>query len=342
MVLRAQSLEMLNRDCLRLYDQLGRDYAKVLIAAGPKPKRLFSFTNNLVVDSKNGNGTQEDLNELAQLYSALNSADISALYFLKKHCQAGGLFDPTSDPNLCEEYPKILAKQVQNRLGVINSWVMHSEPGIVVSPPGWLYHAVTASELMRDIDRNNLLEYKAQEGVIRAVAERDSDEFDKMPNIYNEGLLDTTAKGSVQPQKAQKQAQVIQGQPQSPQVQPQIIQVQSRLVPPKPQIVREQPQIFQSQARVQEPNPSSSPPQQIQAPQAKVFPHTEPLLQNMRQNQQSSPPPYQVAQSHDGNNQAEPLPQFPLEPDNVNKSNPPVDTNLQQSTDNILSINLKL
>lgn len=182
-------LEVLNNESLRIYNQLEKNYIGALKEIEMKPKSgWFSSVVKYAFKGKKSNNytPQMDLDEISQIFGTLNSADIATLYFLRKHCQRQGLLDPIKDPNLCLEYPEVIIKSVQNRLGLINSFVIHSTAGIMRSPSGWLYHVITAAELMRDVDPKNLMEYRVQQAVISAVAPKDFEDFLKKPNILSE------------------------------------------------------------------------------------------------------------------------------------------------------------
>ena len=177
----------LNEESLRTFKQLEKNYKATLKEIDSAPsKGLFASMKSFVFSGKTKSAInpQDDLNELAQIYGALNSADISVLYYLRKHCGRNNtLIETVFDPNLCLEYPDILTKSVQNRLGVINSWVMHSIARILSSPPRWLYHAMTASELMLDVDPINVMEYRVQQAVISSAAPKEFEDFKNNPNI---------------------------------------------------------------------------------------------------------------------------------------------------------------
>ena len=117
-----EHLEILNLKGWKTYAMLDSNQTKTLKEESrEKPRGFFSGMFGRVFGTLPKNPPQQDLDVLAQIFATLNTADITTLYYLKKNCKTGGIFDPTSDPNLCEKYPEILLKQVQNRLDVINA-----------------------------------------------------------------------------------------------------------------------------------------------------------------------------------------------------------------------------
>lgn len=184
-------LEDLNIQAWNTFLNLENNLIATQRELGPKPKGFFTSWFR----SKPKNDVQLDLNELAQIYGTLNTGDIAALTFLKKNCRDGGLLIPATDPLLCQEYPDILSKQIQNRLDVINSKIVSSD-GILKTPPGWLYHLITASELLKEIDARNAMEYRIRQAVARSISPEDTQAFDSTPNILNENA---DLKGSNEP-----------------------------------------------------------------------------------------------------------------------------------------------
>ena len=196
----------LNEESLRTFKQLEKNYKATLKEIDSAPsKGLFASMKSFVFSGKTKSAInpQDDLNELAQIYGALNSADISVLYYLRKHCGRNNtLIETVFDPNLCLEYPDILTKSVQNRLGVINSWVMHSIARILSSPPRWLYHAMTASELMLDVDPINVMEYRVQQAVISSAAPKEFEDFKNNPNIMISDTVNSNYQDKEEPLSA--------------------------------------------------------------------------------------------------------------------------------------------
>lgn len=190
----SSQIELIREHSSKTFEQLDKNYEAVLKENVTAQKQksgggMFSSFKRLIFGKKSQINVQVDLNELAQLYEALNSADIAAIYFLRQKCQLNGLFDPTKDPRLCADYPEILTKEVQNRLGVINSCIVHSFMNVLTTPPNWLYHVITASELMQSVDPKGILEYRTQQAVVSAVSPEQYKEFTTMPNIINKGKL---------------------------------------------------------------------------------------------------------------------------------------------------------
>lgn len=177
-----EQLEVLNVKAWKVYGELTKNYEANLKANVPIVKG--SLADAFGIDNRKNNlkDPQEDLNELAQLYGTLNTADIFALNFLKDHCQEKGLLQVSLDPILCQKYPDFLIKQIQNRMDVIISWVFASR-GLLQSPPQWLYHVITAGALLKDIDARNRTEYEVKEAISRILTPKDSTDFDNNPNI---------------------------------------------------------------------------------------------------------------------------------------------------------------
>lgn len=247
---RTSQLQILNVQAWDTYLKLENNLIATAKELGPKPKGFFSSMSRALFTSKPKYDVQIDLNELAQIYGALNSADISALSFLKQNCRDGdGLFIPATDPMLCQEYPEILLKQIQNRLDVINSKVIHSD-GILKTPPRWLYHLITATELLKEIDSRSAMEQSVRQGVGRSISPEDSKEFDTNPNILND-----------QPQNMQ-QNQPHDLQQEMQQNQPQVIESPQDINSPPDNQTLQSPNLQQNQSRLQ----TQLPDPQIQAP----------------------------------------------------------------------------
>lgn len=202
----SSTIETLNQQSVQVFKQLDKNYQKALkesLATNKKPGVISRLTSFIWNWKSSFPAPQADLDELAQIYVVLNSADIAALYYLNKNCQQlpQGIFDPVKDPVLCLDYPEILVKQVQSRLGVINSCLVHSLSNILKTPPRWLYHVMTVAELMRNVDPKGLLEYRVQQAVIGAVSPQQFKEFESTPNILNQGKLGPTDSTQVQAEK---------------------------------------------------------------------------------------------------------------------------------------------
>lgn len=97
---------------------------------------------------------QGDLDELAQMYSALNYADIMAIDYLKSNCKEdGGIFIPSKDPGLCIDYIPILFKSIEGRLGMIISQYLFSD-GMLNPPPDWTEHAFEIINVLKGYKEN--------------------------------------------------------------------------------------------------------------------------------------------------------------------------------------------
>lgn len=180
-----EHLEVLNVKSWKVNEELTKNYEAKLKASVPIAKGSLAATFSMFADCKTIKEPQDDLNELAQMYETLNTADIFTLNFLRNHCQEKGLLQATSDPILCQQYTEFLAKQIQNRMDVIISRVFLSR-GILQSPPRWLYHVITAGTLMKNLDAKNQMNYEVKESITKILAPTDSEEFEKNPNILND------------------------------------------------------------------------------------------------------------------------------------------------------------
>ena len=180
-----EHLEVLNVKSWKVNEELTKNYEAKLKASVPYVKGSLAATFEIFADNKNMKEPQADLNELAQMYGALNTADIFTLKFLREHCREKGLLQAASDPILCQQYTEFLAKQIQNRMDVIISRVFLSR-GILQSPPLWLYHVITAGTLMKNLDAKNKMIYEVKESISRILAPADWEEFEKNPNILND------------------------------------------------------------------------------------------------------------------------------------------------------------
>lgn len=166
-------LEILNLKAWNAYALLNSNLSKTLEEeARTQPRGFFGQMFGKVFGTLPKNPPQQDLDEMAQIFSTLNVADISTLFFLKKNCN-DSVFDPTKDPNLCVKYPEILIKQVQNRLDVVNTKLIRSKGGLKC-PPNWLKHTISATEILKDIDTQNQLEYKVKEAITKAMLSGDN------------------------------------------------------------------------------------------------------------------------------------------------------------------------
>lgn len=173
-------LEILNLKAWNTHALLNSNETKTIKEESrAKPRGFFENMYGKVFGTLPKNAPQIDLNELAQIFATLNVADISTIIFLKKNCK-NSVLDASMDANLCEKYPEILIKQVQNRLDAVNTKLFLSK-GTLKCPPNWLKHTISATELLKDIDTQNQLEYKVKQAVTKAVLaeEEDINEDDK-------------------------------------------------------------------------------------------------------------------------------------------------------------------
>lgn len=188
-------LEYLNLKAWNTHALLNSNETKTLKEESrAQPRGFFGKMYGQVFGTLPKNPPQMDLNELAQIFATLNVADISTLLFLNKNCN-NSVFDPMKDPNLCEKYPEILIKQVQNRLDVVNTKLIRSK-GSLKCPPNWLKHTISATEILKEIDIKNQLEYKFKEAVTKAMLSEDAgeDEGKTSEEMTRSSLLDDTVK----------------------------------------------------------------------------------------------------------------------------------------------------
>lgn len=123
-------------------------------------KKWINFPNILtMVGMSKGAGNknpQEDLDQLAAIYSALNYADMAALELLRRDC-VEAILDPSTDRTLCEEYPKLLLKTLEGRIGTISSYILFSD--VVKAPSGWIDHAREILQMMQADPEGNTRAY---------------------------------------------------------------------------------------------------------------------------------------------------------------------------------------
>lgn len=184
-------LEILNLKAWNVHAMLNSNQSKTLKEeARTQPRGFFGRMFGRVFGTLPKNPPQQDLDEIAQIFSTLNVADISTLFFLKKNCN-DSVFDPSKDPNLCVKYPEILIKQVQNRLDVVNTKLIRSKGGLKC-PPNWLKHTISATEILKDIDTQNQLEYKVKEAITKAMLSGDTgdDKEKEEPDKLKNSLID--------------------------------------------------------------------------------------------------------------------------------------------------------
>ena len=135
-------------------------------------RRKFSNYTKLypLVDSARGKGeknVQADLDQLAQVYQALNYADMAALQLLRRSCLDDGLFHPKTDPVLCKSYPKQVINSIESRIGMINSYTLYSDE-LVRPPRGWIEHAREILRLLEADKNGNVRAYVLQNMLLKA------------------------------------------------------------------------------------------------------------------------------------------------------------------------------
>ena len=180
------NLELINVKSFKTYENLSANFAAQVQELTPKSSNgsFWSLKKLLLGKKIIENDPQEDLNELAQYYAALNSADVSVIYYLKQHCKKDGLFDPASDPILCQKYIETMKGQVKIRLDTITTRILAGRE-ILHSPPRWLSHSITVSELLIDPETEAAKYFKIRQAISRIISPIESDEFDRTPNILN-------------------------------------------------------------------------------------------------------------------------------------------------------------
>ena len=161
-----EHLELINLKSWALEKQFKANYDAMVKDIGPKSS--FSSFFGKIFRSKVKLEPQKDLDELSQLYGAMNSADTAALYFLSKECGPEGNIDPKTDPIFCTNYRRNLIKQIQNRIVTINARIIKSN-GMISCPPKWAHHAITVESLLKDIDPKSLLEYRINSAITAAL-----------------------------------------------------------------------------------------------------------------------------------------------------------------------------
>jgi hypothetical protein len=184
-----EQLEVVNLEAWNVFGQMSKNYEDKVKRSGVKSKGMLSSMGGLFGGSKVvEKDPQVDLNELAQLNAALNSADIATLAFLKENCKADGLLEVNTDPGLCEKYPGILLKQILNRLDVIDSQVMRSN-GILKGPSKWLAHVLSVTEFLKGYDAEHALDYNVRQAIVRVMSPSESEELDRNPKLAEESAV---------------------------------------------------------------------------------------------------------------------------------------------------------
>ncbi len=159
-----------------LEDNLEANFAWTIKSKGKDEREKFINFKKLypLIDKAKGAGekrVQDDFNQLAQVYQALNYADMAALQLLRKSCLDDGLFHPKTDPVLCKNYPKQLIKFMEARVGMINSYTLYSDD-ILKVPPGWIEHAREILKLLESDRDGNVRAYVLQNLLIKAFKDR--------------------------------------------------------------------------------------------------------------------------------------------------------------------------
>lgn len=291
-----EHLELMNVEGWRLEQQFKNNYSAMVKDLEPQGyfSRMFGRSKKAKPEP------QVDLEELAQIYGTLNSADTAAIYFLNKECREGGLIEPKTDPTLCGKYPPHLIKQTLNRISTINSRIINSS-GLLTCPKRWANHAVTVEGLLKDIDPKNLLEYRVNAAISKVISidEPEVSENKKDPvtaDVFDEkkGEPARTETSVVEPEKKEEKLE--------------------RIVEPAAQITTqkemESPPTAQKEVS-QEPEKQSQVQTQQQSSSSTNSPAAAPIAQPQPCIQQSLPPCAQPCAQSIDQQQPQPQPQQP-------------------------------
>lgn len=152
-----------------------------------EPQKTHSqVINERVLQLGRSLNSDDAVMEASILSEALNIADVVAFDYLKSNCQTGGLFEPRTDPVLCNTYPSLLLQQVRSRFSFLFS-KFYRAGGAVKLPAMWLRHAqVVMTRLMEELDGQNAPYYRTMLLLIKPPEVRTVVASETIPTVKQE------------------------------------------------------------------------------------------------------------------------------------------------------------